>query len=128
MYFVLYVKITYDWETTGATANDEADFDATAFPPKRGDEAVNAEALAVKRATAITNFILLFYLGFLLYSKMRRNYDRNVCEFRSSKIFAIDVNCRQKMLKFQVYLFCTFVSTFFDLLRKFKKSVARNES
>lgn len=41
---------TYDLETTGATA--------TAFPPKRGDEVVNAEALAVKRAAAITNFIL----------------------------------------------------------------------
>jgi hypothetical protein len=52
-------KKTYDLETTGATANDEADFDATAFPPKRGDEAVNAEALAVKRAAAITNFILM---------------------------------------------------------------------
>jgi len=37
---------------------DDAGADATAFPPKRGDMVVNAEALAERRAAAKRNFIL----------------------------------------------------------------------
>ena len=48
---------TYDPVRMGAMT-DDAGADATAFPPKRGDMVVNAEALAERRAAAIKNFIL----------------------------------------------------------------------